>query len=75
MTVKNLTYIKINSVYPLYLIIDKMNRYIAESNRSKYLALVPTDESKYILEKYEELLTKIQDLIRSKTNNSDDYVE
>ena len=52
-----------------------MNRHIAEGNRSKYLALVPTDESKYILEKYEELLTKIQDLIRSRTNNSDDYVE
>ena len=36
------------------------------------MTLVPTDESKYILEKYEELWNKIKDLIKSKTNNSND---
>ena len=35
--------------------------------------LVPTDESKDILQKYDELWTKVKDLIRSITNNSDDY--
>ena len=37
--------------------------------------LVPTDESKYILEKCIELWTKIKDFISSKTNNSNDYNE
>ena len=31
--------------------------------------LVPIDESKYILKKYEELWNKIRDLIRSISNN------
>ena len=37
--------------------------------------LVPADESKDILKKYEKLWSKIRDLIRSKTNNPDDYDE
>ena len=37
--------------------------------------LVPTDESKKIIKKYEELRNKTKDLIRSKTSNSDDYDE
>ena len=39
------------------------------------MTLVLTDESKKKLERYEELWSKIIDLIRSKTNNSDDYDE
>ena len=73
--VKNLKYIKINSINSLYLIINKRNGYIEENHGNKYLTLVPTDKSKYILEKYEELWTKIRHLIRSKANNSDDYDE
>ena len=46
MTVENLIHITINSVNPLSIIINKTNRYIEESNGNKYLALVPTDESK-----------------------------
>ena len=42
-TIQELRYIKINSVKPLYLFIDKINGCIEESNRNKYLALVPTD--------------------------------
>ena len=37
--------------------------------------LVPTDESKEIIKKYEELWSKIRDLFRSITKNSDDYHE
>ena len=37
------------------------------------LTLVPTNESNEIIKKYEELLNKIRDLIRSITENSDDY--
>ena len=43
MTAKDLSYTKINSVSPLYLIIVKMNNYIEERNENKYLALVSTD--------------------------------
>ena len=39
------------------------------------LIVVPAEENKDTLKKYEELWTKIRDLIRSKTNNSDDYDE
>ena len=46
MKVKDLKYLKINSVNPLYLIIIKLNRYIKESNGNKHLNLVSTDESK-----------------------------
>ena len=34
---------------------------------------VPTDERKNTLKKFEELWNKIRDLIRSVTNNSDNY--
>ena len=69
--VKNLSHIKNNSVSPLYLFIDKINGQAKESNRNKYLMLVPTDESKDILEKYEKLWNKIRGLVRSKIYNSD----
>ena len=39
------------------------------------LIVVPAEENKDTLKNYEELWTKIRDLIRSKTNNSDDYDE
>ena len=37
--------------------------------------LVPTDESKDTLKKYKEMWSKVRDLIRSITNNSEDYDE
>ena len=39
------------------------------------MTLVPSDERKYILKKFEEPWNKIRDFVRSKTNNSDDYNE
>ena len=39
------------------------------------MTLDPTDVNKETLKKYEELWSKIRDLIRSITNNSDDYDE
>ena len=48
---------------------------IEYSNGNKYLTLVSADESKVTLKKYEELLNKIRDLIRSITNNSYDFDE
>ena len=39
-------YVKNYSVNLLYLIFGNVNRYFEEINKSKYLALVPTNESK-----------------------------
>ena len=55
MTVKDLSYATINSVNPLYRIINEINGYIEESNGNKNLTLVPTDESTDTLKRYEEL--------------------
>ena len=50
-TIKELKYVKVNSVNPLYLIINKVNGYFEEINKSKYLTLVPTNESKEKIKK------------------------
>ena len=64
---------KCNSLNSLYLIFNKINRYIEKCNGNKYLMLISNDESKGTLKKYGELWTKIRNIINSKTNNSDDY--
>ena len=68
-------YVEINSVNPLNIIFCKGNGYFEKINKNKYLALVPTNEIKEIRKKDEELWSKIRDLIRSMTENSDDYNE
>ena len=40
--IKDLRYVKINSVNPLYLIIGKMNGYFEKISGNKYLTLFPT---------------------------------
>ena len=52
-----------------------MNGYFEEINKNKYLALVPTNESKEITKKYQKLWSKIGYLISSITKNSNDYNE
>ena len=44
--------LKINSVNPLYLIINKVNEYFDEICKNKYLTLLPTNESKEKFKKY-----------------------
>ena len=44
--IKDLKYVKINSVNPLYLVFSKVNRYFEEINGNKYLTLGPTKNSK-----------------------------
>ena len=44
--INNSKYMKINSVNPLYLSLNKVNGYFEEINGSKYLTLVSTNESK-----------------------------
>ena len=74
-TTKDLKYVKIKSVNPLYLAINKVNSYFEETNKSKYLTLVPTNKSKEKVKKYEELWSKIRDLFRSINKKLDDYDE
>ena len=64
-TIKNLKYVKSNSVNTFYLIFSKLNLYFEEINKTKCLTLVPINESK----------EKIRYLIRSIIKNSDDYDE
>ena len=75
LTIKDSKYIKINRVNPLYIICNKVNAYFEEINGNKYLNLVPTNENKENMKKYEELWIKIRDLIKPITKKSDDYDE
>ena len=54
---------------PLYPIILK------ESSGNKYLMLVPTNEGKDTLKKYEELWSKVRDVSISIINNWDNFGE
>ena len=66
-------YVKINRVKPLYLILSKVNGYFRETNKNKYLTLIPTNESKEKIKNYEQLWIKIRHLIRSITKIWGDY--
>ena len=63
----------------LYVLINTVNfqqsEYFKQINGNKYLTLVPTNENKKKLQKYEKQWSKIIDLIRSIAKNSDDYDE
>ena len=45
----------INSVNPLYLMINEMIGHFEEKNENKYLVLDDVDENKEVLKKYEEV--------------------
>ena len=64
-----------NSLNPLWIIINTINRCIEESNGNTYFTLVPTDESKVTLKKYGLLRNEIRYFARSVTNNADNYDE
>ena len=72
---KDSKFVKINSVNLLYLIVNEVSGYFEENNGNKYLMLVPTNESKERIQKYEELWSRSRDLIRSITKISDDFNE
>ena len=62
---KDSDYAKINSVNPLYLIIDKVDGSIEAKNGNKYLTLVSTNKNKEVLIKYKEIWDGIKNLIKS----------
>ena len=53
-------YNNINSVNPLYLIVNKMIGHFEEKNENKYLVLDEIDENKEVLNKYEEVWEGIE---------------
>ena len=53
--IKDLKCLTISSINPLYLIFSIVNGYFEEINKKKYLTLVPTNESREIIKKYEEM--------------------
>ena len=56
MTVKKIANCNnINSVNPLYLMIDEMIGHFEEKNKNKYLVLDDVDENKEVSKKYEEV--------------------
>ena len=50
----------INSVNPLYLMINEMIGHFEEKNENKYLVLDDIDENKEVLQKYEEVWNGIK---------------
>ena len=56
--IKDLEYLNINSVNSLYSVFSQVNSYFEKNNRNKYLTLVPTNESKEKIRKYEKLWLK-----------------
>ena len=72
-TMKDSVYVKINSVNPLYVIINEVDEYIKEENWNKYLTLVSTDKNREVLTKYTELWYRIKNSIEKMNNKSGDY--
>ena len=60
----------INSVNPLYLLIDELDRFIEESNGSKYLDIALTDSNNDVLRKYAKVWSGIKDQIKKINSGS-----
>ena len=61
---------KINSVNPLYLMINRIDGFIEEKDNSKYLNISYTDRNSEVLKKYCEVFDGIKDCIK-KINGAD----
>ena len=66
-------YNNINSVNPLYLMINEMIGHFKEKNENKYLVLDEIDENKEVLEKYKKVWEGIKKEIE--TINSEEKIE
>ena len=61
---------KINSVNPLYLLINRIDGFIEEKKGDRYLNIALTDSNTEVLKKYAEVWSGFKDCIR-KINNSE----
>ena len=59
-TMEDSDYVKINTVNPFYLIINKVDCSIEESSRNKYLVFATADKNKEILEKHTKVWVGIK---------------
>ena len=66
---KNLDYVNIHRVNPLYFTIGEVDGYIEENNRRRHLIFASTDKNKEVLTKDTELWNKIEDLIKKTSVN------
>ena len=65
MTVKKIANCSnINSVNPLYLMINEMIGHFEEKNENKYLVLDDVDKNKEVLKKYEEVWEGIKNKLK-----------
>ena len=64
-TMKSLDHINIDNENFLYLIFNKVDGYIEESNGIKYLAFASTDENKEALKKYAKLWNETKNQIKA----------
>ena len=60
---------KINGVNPLYLLIYKIDGFIEEKRRNKYLNIAFTDNNHELLKNYKEVLSGIKSCIEKINNN------
>ena len=61
-----------NSYYHIF---RNVNGYFEEINKTKNLTLVPSNKSKEKIKSYKEMWSRIRNLTRSITKNSDDHEE
>ena len=66
-------YLSIDSVNPLYFIVDEVDGFSEEKEWSKYLNFSSTDNRKEVLKKYIELWDKIKNLIEKIHNKPGEY--
>ena len=72
-TKKDSKYVNINSVNPLYFIVDKVDGVIEEKEGNKRLNLAFTDSNREVLKKYAELWNRIKNLIEKIDNKPGGY--
>ena len=63
----------VNIVNPLYLIINRIDGFILETNGDKYLNISNTDENSEVLKKYSEVWDGIKDSIKKINENDGKY--
>ena len=59
----------VNSVNPLYLMINRIDGFVEEVNGDKYLNISDTDRNSEVLRKYSEVFTGIKNCIRKINDN------
>ena len=65
----------VNSVNPLYLLIDNASGYIEETNGDKCLVFDDTDENKKLLERYDDVFNGIMSKIKKLDANWLEYAK